>query len=163
MEQSTKTPPSRKANAGRTSGMYVVNKIQEKAKSNEKVRNICTTPQVSKKPSPSKANPTRPPNRPPPATHSITHKRFVHTPEYNESDNHSSLSLAATPLPPTTPPPPRELRVLSERRSSPPLANKTRNFSPKRLMRNSVLPMPMPSRSVLPPAAPAPAEEEKAE
>lgn len=62
---------------------------------------------------------------------------WCHTPEYNESDSHSSRSRADFLL---------LERVLRDRMSSPPFAKRKRSFSPKRLMRNSVLPIPMPSR-----------------
>jgi hypothetical protein len=62
---------------------------------------------------------------------------WCHTPEYRESESHSSCSRADFLF---------LERALRDRKSSPPLARMTRSFSPKRLMRNSVLPMPTPSR-----------------
>ena len=62
---------------------------------------------------------------------------WCHTPEYKESDSHSSRSRADLLL---------LERVLRDLISSPPFANRKRSFSPKRLMRNSVLPIPMPSK-----------------
>ena len=62
---------------------------------------------------------------------------WCHTPEYNESDSHSSRSRADFLL---------LERVLRDLMSSPPFAKRNRSFSPKRLIRNSVFPIPMPSK-----------------
>jgi hypothetical protein len=64
-------------------------------------------------------------------------QHWSHTPEYNESDSHSSCSRADFLL---------LERVLRDLMSSPPLANRKRSFSPKRLILNSAFPMPMPSK-----------------
>lgn len=62
---------------------------------------------------------------------------WCHTPEYSESDSHSSRSRADFLL---------LERVLRDLMSSPPFAKRKRSLSPKRLMRNSVLPIPMPPK-----------------